>query len=726
MQLHACSNALSGGHDKLYVDSKSAHSAYAPAGSLANLPLVLVPAIVQQSSVFGAGDADKGIAYVFITLLSSGIAAFSMGGYLLRRPKGPVDTSVRAAAEPEQTPPDGASPPDDVALSSSVAVQLAALPRGSVPLGDDTTSMSDLRSRTGASPEPLVATPHRKPSAEVIAPGLAPSDGMSWPQGAVENPLFGAPQLLLPGNIQTTKEQANDVPPREGWLSAGSPPPQVVTQLVEELAALHGLQDVVLPAHFHDPTSIMSNAIPPQRRVQSCSIDNVLAPRPDVDMLHRLAAYRATMHAAPNPRQSREVDRAAAHARRSERMQEMTPFLSQNGAGAFEPSQHCQQQVVWQTPAVAQVFGTTQQYGSVALTVESEAASPPFQEDAHSHKGLSRRASAAMAAGTNTLPQAIPAQPSSCAHASVSANGNMLPPLPPRRSRPGHASLSAGANLLPESPQSDAYTYGTRFVQQDASSDQRAERRQSRSLVGLSPLAEMPQAAPPRASLRRKAHRCWSRAAASWRACKRRLQSVQARIGAHLPAGIRERVWPVLRAALFNAPVLTIFLALFVALVTPIHDLFFAPAQDGSASSAADTKAKQPPLDVIAQALSRLGSAMIPALMVALGGSLSKGPGAKVPWRAIVSLCLLRLIVLPVLGFLCVLGLKAVGAFTSPSKVFMLVLLVQHSMPSALNVYAMAAVGGCCPNEVATMLFWQYVASVVTIPACVAVILSIV
>lgn len=45
-------------------------------------------------------------------------------------------------------------------------------------------------------------------------------------------------------------------------------------------------------------------------------------------------------------------------------------------------------------------------------------------------------------------------------------------------------------------------------------------------------------------------------------------------------------------------------------------------------------------------------------------------------------------------------------------------------MPSALNVYALAAVNGSYPDEVATMLFWQYLLAMISVPAAVAIILT--
>ena len=64
--------------------------------------------------------------------------------------------------------------------------------------------------------------------------------------------------------------------------------------------------------------------------------------------------------------------------------------------------------------------------------------------------------------------------------------------------------------------------------------------------------------------------------------------------------------------------------------------------------------------------------------------------------------------------------------FEPPDRMFMLVLLLQHAMPSALTMYTIAAVNQSRPDEVATMLFWQYMLSIVTIPACVAVFLVLI
>lgn len=166
---------------------------------------------------------------------------------------------------------------------------------------------------------------------------------------------------------------------------------------------------------------------------------------------------------------------------------------------------------------------------------------------------------------------------------------------------------------------------------------------------------------------------------------------------------------------ILNVPVLMVLLALFVGLIPAVKRVFFAEDEE-----------TQPPLDVIANTLARLSTAAIPSMMVALGGSLSRGPGAKLPWLTLASLCAIRLVVSPVLGAACVFGLRAAGAFDPPDDMFMLVLLLQHAMPSALTMYTLAAVNNSHADEVATMLFWQYMLSIITIPTCVGVFLVLI
>jgi auxin efflux carrier family protein len=167
---------------------------------------------------------------------------------------------------------------------------------------------------------------------------------------------------------------------------------------------------------------------------------------------------------------------------------------------------------------------------------------------------------------------------------------------------------------------------------------------------------------------------------------------------------------------LFNPPTLAALLAVAVALAPPVKQAIFT--KPGNEEG-------MPPLDVVAQVLTQFGNAMIPALMLSLGGALSKGPGSDVPVRVILGVIVVRLLLVPVLGALVVVGLRHWGAFKPPDKMFMFVALLQHATPSASNVYTLAAVHDNNADSVATILFWQYLASIPTTPVCVGVYLAL-
>ena len=122
-------------------------------------------------------------------------------------------------------------------------------------------------------------------------------------------------------------------------------------------------------------------------------------------------------------------------------------------------------------------------------------------------------------------------------------------------------------------------------------------------------------------------------------------------------------------------------------------------------------------LAVVTRALSRIGGATVPCMLIAIGGTLSRGPGgAPVPWKALLALTLIRLVILPAAGGWLVLAAQSWGAWTDNGSMFTLVLLLQQAMPTTMHVHTVAARYGNNEQVVAAMLFWQYIASIVTIP----------
>lgn len=206
------------------------------------------------------------------------------------------------------------------------------------------------------------------------------------------------------------------------------------------------------------------------------------------------------------------------------------------------------------------------------------------------------------------------------------------------------------------------------------------------------------------------------------------------------------RVGRLILQSLLNPPTVAIAIGVFVAVVTPLRNVFFTEEDDSDGGAVVcggpgnETEAgavvvegtggegrDSAELEVITKALTRLGGAMVPSLLLNLGAALYNGPGGTgVPALAIGALMVIRLVALPVLGTLCVLGGRAARLWSVDDPMFELVMLMQHAMPSALNLYTLAALHGNHDKVIATMLFWQYMLCVLTIPACVTVFLALV
>lgn len=66
-------------------------------------------------------------------------------------------------------------------------------------------------------------------------------------------------------------------------------------------------------------------------------------------------------------------------------------------------------------------------------------------------------------------------------------------------------------------------------------------------------------------------------------------------------------------------------------------------------------------------------------------------------------------------------GLHAIGVFHAPDPLFMLVLLVSHSMPTAMQLGTVATLRKSGEAEVSALLFWHFFACLVTLPIALAV-----
>ena len=129
------------------------------------------------------------------------------------------------------------------------------------------------------------------------------------------------------------------------------------------------------------------------------------------------------------------------------------------------------------------------------------------------------------------------------------------------------------------------------------------------------------------------------------------------------------------------------------------------------------------PLRVVLEAILLLGQAAIPAIIFALGGSLAEGPGGGgggaqmlMTKQTMAGAVVGKLVLVP----MCNIGLVALVAwvFTISDKLLLVIMSILGSSPVAMNMSTITTVAGHgVHEEMATMLFWQYVFAALTMCA---------
>ncbi|KAG0602113.1 hypothetical protein M758_11G161500 [Ceratodon purpureus] len=133
------------------------------------------------------------------------------------------------------------------------------------------------------------------------------------------------------------------------------------------------------------------------------------------------------------------------------------------------------------------------------------------------------------------------------------------------------------------------------------------------------------------------------------------------------------------------------------------------------------------PLGWFTDSLTILGAALVPCVMLVLGGTLSVGPGSsELGLKTTIGITVTRLVLLPPIGIGVVLLAHRLGVIPHDDKMFMFVLLLQHTMPTAILSGAMTSMRGYGEREASALLFWQHISAVVTIAAYIVIFLKIV
>ncbi|KAJ4832522.1 Protein PIN-LIKES 6 [Turnera subulata] len=120
-----------------------------------------------------------------------------------------------------------------------------------------------------------------------------------------------------------------------------------------------------------------------------------------------------------------------------------------------------------------------------------------------------------------------------------------------------------------------------------------------------------------------------------------------------------------------------------------------------------------------------LGEAMIPCILLALGGNLVDGPGSsKLGLRTTAAIIFARLCLVPPTGLGIVMLADKLGFLPPGDKMFRFVLLLQHTMPTSVLSGAVANLRGC-GREAAAVLFWVHIFAVFSMAGWIVLYLNI-
>ncbi|GAV80407.1 Mem_trans domain-containing protein [Cephalotus follicularis] len=116
------------------------------------------------------------------------------------------------------------------------------------------------------------------------------------------------------------------------------------------------------------------------------------------------------------------------------------------------------------------------------------------------------------------------------------------------------------------------------------------------------------------------------------------------------------------------------------------------------------------PLSFITDSLEILAGAMVPSVMLILGGMLAEGPkDSTLGLRTTIGVTVARLLILPLVGIGIVALADKLNFLIHGDAMYRFVLLLQYTTPSAILLGAIASLRGYAVKEASALLFWQHV-----------------
>lgn len=146
---------------------------------------------------------------------------------------------------------------------------------------------------------------------------------------------------------------------------------------------------------------------------------------------------------------------------------------------------------------------------------------------------------------------------------------------------------------------------------------------------------------------------------------------------------------------ILQPPTIASFLAIIIGMVPQLHSFVFGA---------------KAPLSFITDSLEIMGGAMVPSVMLVLGGMLSEGPNqSALGLRTTIGIIIARLLLLPIIGIGIVISANKLKIVLLNDPMYNFVLLMQYTTPSAILLGAIARLRGYALAEASALLFWQHV-----------------
>ncbi|XP_014496611.1 protein PIN-LIKES 6 [Vigna radiata var. radiata] len=161
---------------------------------------------------------------------------------------------------------------------------------------------------------------------------------------------------------------------------------------------------------------------------------------------------------------------------------------------------------------------------------------------------------------------------------------------------------------------------------------------------------------------------------------------------------------------ILQPPIIASFLAMVLGAIPFFKKLIFTP---------------DAPLFFFTDSCMILGEAMIPCILLALGGNLIDGPGSsRLGFRTTAAIIFARLLLVPPVGIGIVMLADKFGFLPPDDKMFRFVLLLQNSMPTSVLAGAVANLRGC-GRDAAAVLFWVHIFAIISMAGWIILFLYI-